>query len=174
MNLRQLKTFVAIGETGGFARAEGQLQVTQSAASRWCPQVPRHRPEWRCGSGSAPILSISKTITRWGSVRLRSFRNFSVQTGFVDKLGQFAASLEGNPCVPKVCKFFGDSGPGIRNLAGRCPPSARADGHRRHLRPGDLSPGRYAFRCGAGRAPAPPVPDQQQHQLSHDFRLRDE
>jgi len=34
MNLRQLKTFVAIGETGGFARAEGQLQVTQSAASR--------------------------------------------------------------------------------------------------------------------------------------------
>ena len=34
MNFRQLKTFVAIAETGGFARAEGKLHVTQSAASR--------------------------------------------------------------------------------------------------------------------------------------------
>src|SRR5713101_8150564 len=34
MNFRQLKTFVTIAESGGFARAEGQLHVTQSAASR--------------------------------------------------------------------------------------------------------------------------------------------
>jgi len=34
MNFRQLKTFVTIAESGGFARAEGQLYVTQSAASR--------------------------------------------------------------------------------------------------------------------------------------------
>jgi LysR family transcriptional regulator, cyn operon transcriptional activator len=34
MNFRQLKTFVLIGEAGGFARAEGQLHVSQPAASR--------------------------------------------------------------------------------------------------------------------------------------------
>jgi len=34
MNLRQLQTFVLIAESGGFARAEGQLHVSQPAASR--------------------------------------------------------------------------------------------------------------------------------------------
>jgi LysR family cyn operon transcriptional activator len=34
MNFRQLQTFVLIAESGGFARAEGQLHVSQPAASR--------------------------------------------------------------------------------------------------------------------------------------------
>jgi LysR family transcriptional regulator, cyn operon transcriptional activator len=34
MNLRQLQTFVAIAESGGLARAEGLLRVSQPAASR--------------------------------------------------------------------------------------------------------------------------------------------
>jgi|tagenome__1003787_1003787.scaffolds.fasta_scaffold20976175_1 DNA-binding transcriptional LysR family regulator len=34
MNLRQLQTFIVIAESGGFARAEGQLHVSQPAASR--------------------------------------------------------------------------------------------------------------------------------------------
>jgi DNA-binding transcriptional LysR family regulator len=34
MNFRQLRTFVLIAESGGFARAEGRLQVSQPAASR--------------------------------------------------------------------------------------------------------------------------------------------
>lgn len=34
MNFRQLKTFVVIAESGGFARSEGQLHVSQPAASR--------------------------------------------------------------------------------------------------------------------------------------------
>jgi LysR family transcriptional regulator, cyn operon transcriptional activator len=34
MNFRQLKTFIAIAEQGGFANAQGRLHVTQSAASR--------------------------------------------------------------------------------------------------------------------------------------------
>ena len=34
MNLRQLRTFVKIADAGGFARAEGQLHLSQPAASR--------------------------------------------------------------------------------------------------------------------------------------------
>ena len=34
MNLRQLRTFIAIAESGGFARAEGRLHLSQPAASR--------------------------------------------------------------------------------------------------------------------------------------------
>jgi DNA-binding transcriptional LysR family regulator len=34
MNLRRLRTFVAIADNGGFARAAARLNVTQSAASR--------------------------------------------------------------------------------------------------------------------------------------------
>jgi LysR family transcriptional regulator, cyn operon transcriptional activator len=34
MNLRQLQTFVLIAESGGFARAEGRLRLSQPAASR--------------------------------------------------------------------------------------------------------------------------------------------
>lgn len=34
MNFRQLRTFIAIAESGGFARAEGRLHLSQPAASR--------------------------------------------------------------------------------------------------------------------------------------------
>src|SRR6266446_2914250 len=34
MNFRQLQTFVLIAESGGFARAEGRLPLSQPAASR--------------------------------------------------------------------------------------------------------------------------------------------
>jgi LysR family transcriptional regulator, cyn operon transcriptional activator len=34
MNLRQLRTFIAIADAGGLARAEGRLHLSQPAASR--------------------------------------------------------------------------------------------------------------------------------------------